>query len=130
MKKKILGLLVALMLFVSLIGCTGFNAGTAVNAATDVAFAAVLISHPESKPVIVAALKSLKVVLTKTDITYDQLVIEIAKQFGGKYAVIGIILTDYFAADKPIFETYLPLLNSYKAALNVKLDRFILLASI
>jgi hypothetical protein len=127
MKKRLAVLFVAFMLFVGLTGCPGFNAGTAANMSTDVAFAAAMIKYPESKPVVIAALTALKPFLAK-DVTYDELVIELSKQFGGKYASIGIIVADYFAADKPLFETYLTMLDSYKAALILKIDRFILIA--
>jgi hypothetical protein len=127
MKRKIFSLVVAVMLIIGVIGCAGFNAGTAVNMATDAAFIAAMIKYPESKPAVVAALTAIKPFLEK-NVTYDELIIEISKQFGGKYAYIGIIVADYFAADKPLFETYYPMLDSYKAALNTKIDRFILIA--
>lgn len=125
MKKILISLLAVFMLF----GCTGLNTSVAVNVATDTAFVLVLQNNPTYKAPVIAALKEVKAVLTGS-ITYDTLVIQITKVFGPKYAVIGVVLSGYIAEDKPLFETYLPMLESYKAGILVKIDRFILLASI
>ena len=125
MKKFLVMILMVGLLF----GCTGLNVSTPINVATDAAFVLAIQNNPSYKPVIVATLIEVKAILSNEKLTYDQLLVAISEKFGGKYAVIGIIFSGYLAEDKPIFETYLPMLDSYKAAIIKKIDRFILLAS-
>lgn len=125
--KKIFVSIFALFVVV-LSGCTGLNTSTAVNVASDIAFTAVLQNNPGYKPAVLVALNETKALLNGS-ITYDNLLLAISQKFGGKYAIYGVILTGYLAEDKPIFETYIPMLDSYKAAVIKKIDRFILLAS-
>ncbi|MBE3141523.1 MAG: hypothetical protein IMZ53_13185 [Thermoplasmata archaeon] len=126
--KKLFAVLV-ILLALMFVGCTGLNTSVAVNVATDTAFVMALQNNPAYKVPVVIALKEVKAVLTGS-ITYDDLIIQITKAFGPKYAVLGVILSGYIAQDKPIFETYLPMLESYKVGILTKIDRFILLASI
>lgn len=123
MKKLFVGVLMVLMLF----GCAGMNASVPVNIATDIAFVTVLQNNPSYKVPVVSALQATKVFLNGK-VTYDDLILFINKQFGGKYAYVGVILMSYLDTDKPVFETYLPLLEEYKAGIIKKLDRFIMLA--
>ena len=117
------------MLFVFMVsGCTGINTSTAVNVASDLAFVAVLQQNPGYKPVVLVALNETKALL-QGSLTYDDLLLAISSKFAGKYAIYGVILAGYLSEDKPVFETYLPMLDSYKAAVLKKIDRFILLAS-
>jgi hypothetical protein len=122
--KKLFATIIMLLM---LTGCTGINTSVAVNVATDTAFVMVLQNNPTYKPIVVQLLTELKETL-KGNITYDFFIIDISKRFAGKYAYVGVILTGYISADKPLFETYLPMLESYKVAIVAKLDRFILLA--
>jgi hypothetical protein len=125
-------LFVGMLLLVMLTGCTGLNtaiSNPAINAVTDTAFVLVLQNNPNYKPVVITALNSIKVFLSDK-VTYDQLITEIAKQLPGKYTVVATILTAYIAADKPISETYLSMLDSYKSGIVTKIDRLILLAGV
>ena len=122
-------LLISFMLLFLLVGCAGLNVSVPVNVATDTAFILVLKNNPTYKAPVIAALKEVKAALNGS-LTYDDLVIVISKYLPGKYAVVAVILQGYLASDKPIFETYLPLLDKYKTGILVKIDRFILLASI
>jgi hypothetical protein len=120
-------LFISLLLVVLLNGCTGLNTAVnnpAVNVVTDTAFILVLQNNPQYKPVVTLALQNLKALLNE-NITYDQLIIEITKQFPDKYATIGTILIAYIATDKPVSTTYLNLLDSYKAGIITKLNRFL-----
>jgi len=110
-------------------GCTGINQNVAVNVASDTAFVLAMQNNPTYKPEIVTALIQIKVLLSSS-LTFDQLLVEITKRFPDKYAMIGVILTGYISGDKPVFETYLPMLQSYKDAVVVKVDRFLLLSNI
>lgn len=127
--KKLFAAIIMLAMLMGYVGCTGLNTSVAVNVATDTAFVLALQSNPTYKAPVIVALKEVKAVLTGT-VTYDDLIIQITKAFGPKYAVIGVVLSGYIAEDKPLFETYLPMLESYKAGILAKIDRFILLASI
>jgi len=111
-----------------LAGCAGFKPDIAVNMTTDIVFATALAKHPESKRAVIAALIGIKTVLAQP-ITYDALVLEIARQFHGENAYVELILMDYLRADRPVSETYLTLFDEYKAGLTAKLDRLILIAS-
>lgn len=123
MKKLLLGII----MLVFLVGCAGMNASVPVNVATDVAFVMVLQNNPSYKVPVVAGLNAVKTYLSGS-VTYDDLILFISKQFGGKYAYVGVILSGYLDTDKPIFETYLPMLETYKVAIIAKIDRLILLA--
>lgn len=125
MKKLILIAIILGMLF----GCTGLKNNVAVNVATDTAFVMVLQNNPTYKPVIAKALQDVKMFL-KGIVTYDDLMLFLAKQFDGKYAYVCVIITGYIDTDKPIFETYLPMLESYKIDIIKKIDRLILLSSL
>ena len=120
-------LFAALMILGLLAGCA-LNTNVPVNIATDIAFTAVLQNNPTYKAPVIAALTSVKTYLGGS-VTYDDLILFINKQFGGKYIYVGIILADYIATDKPIFETWLPMFDEYKAAIIKKIDRLIILAS-
>lgn len=114
---------------VLLVGCAGLNVNTATNVATDTAFVLILQNNPDYKAPVAEALRGIKVFLMG-EVTYDDLMLEIAKVFPDKYAVVAVVLTGYIETDKPVFETYLPMLDSYKAGIVAKIDRLILLASI
>jgi len=124
--KKIMLVLVMLAM---LVGCAGLNTNVPVNVATDVAFVMVLKNNPSYKPQIVAALNTVKIALGES-LTYDDLMVMISKQFPEKYAYVGVILSSYVATDKPIFETYLPMLDEYKAGIILKIDRLLLLTEV
>jgi len=126
MRKFLIGFLMVLMVS-GLFGCAGLNVSTATSIATDTAFVLVLQNNPSYKPAVVAALQSVKLVLSK-DLTYDDLILEISKAFGGKYAVVGVILTGYLDTDQPIFTSNLTLFQAWKDGAIKKIDRFILLA--
>jgi hypothetical protein len=124
MKKLFAGIMLLLML----VGCAGLNTSTAVNVATDTAFVLALQNNPSYKAPVIFALQNIKTFLSRK-VTYDDLILEISKQLPDKYAVIAIILTGYIETDKPVFETYLSMLDSYKGDISNKIDRLILLAS-
>ena len=127
MKKFYLAVLCFVMF---VMGCTGLNTAAnnpAINVVTDTAFVLVLQNNPQYKPVVVAALQNIKILLNGK-LTYDQLIAEITKLLPGEYAVVGVMLTAYIAADKPISETYLSMFDAYKAGVIVKIDRFLMLA--
>lgn len=126
MKKTLMLLVVALGL-IFVVGCAGINTSVPVNIATDVAFVMVLQNNPSYKVPVIAGLQTVKTYLSDS-VTYDDLILFISKQFGGKYVYIGVILADYLNTDKPIFESWLPMLDTYKVAIIAKIDRLILLA--
>lgn len=119
---------VILLVGILIAGCTGTNANIPVNVATDAAFVLALQNNPTYKVPVVAALESIKTFVSGK-VTYDDLILQITKQFGSKYAYIGIILQGYLDTDKPVFETYLPMLDSYKEGIIKKVDRLILLSN-
>lgn len=122
-------LLAVMVMVVVMTGCTGINTGVMVNVATDAAFVLVLQNNPSYKPVVIAALTEVKSMLANS-MTYDELVLAIAAKLPGKYAVVAVALSAYISSDKPYFETYLPMLDSYKQAVATKIDRFLFLASL
>jgi hypothetical protein len=126
MKKLLAGILMLIVL-TGCTGCTGLNANVAMNVATDTAFVMAMQNNPCYKPVVLAGLNTVKTFLDGS-VTYDDLIIMLAKQFEGKYAYIYVILVGYINTDKPLSETVLPMLGSYKAGIIAKVDRLIVLA--
>jgi hypothetical protein len=121
-------IIISVFLIVTLMGCTGMNVSTTANLATDTAFVLALQNNPTYKTGVLIALQEIKSMLAN-EMTYDQLIALVASKFTGKNAVFGIILAGYLAEDKPVFETYINMLDSYKADVIKKIDRFILLAN-
>jgi len=121
-------IIVSIFLIVALMGCTGVNVSTTANIAADAAFVLALQNNPSYKAGTILALQEIKALLAN-EMTYDQLIITISNKFGGKYAIFGIILAGYLAEDKPISQTYLNMLDSYKAGVVKKIDTFLLLAN-
>jgi hypothetical protein len=121
-------IIVSIFLIVSLMGCTGINVSTTANIAADAAFVLALQNNPSYKAGTILALQEIKALLAN-EMTYDQLIITISNKFGGKYVIFGIILAGYLAEDKPISQTYLNMLDSYKAGVVKKIDTFLLLAN-
>ncbi len=130
MKRILVGLIGLAMVVMLCVGCTGINANVATNIASDVTFATVMKNNPNLKAPVVKALQSTRDYLQTGGVTYDDLLVYISKQFAGQYAYVGVILSGYIETDKPIFQTYLPLLDSYKAAVTAKIDRFLVLAQL
>lgn len=125
--KKIFYVFLICMMFVC--GCSGLNTSTVVNVASDMTFVMFLQNNPDYKADVVSGLENIKTFLNG-EVTYDDLVLEIAKQLPDKYKAVAVVLTSYIDADKPVFETYVTLLDSYKAGVISKIDRLIALASI
>lgn len=125
MKKLFVGIVFLMMV----VGCAGLNTSTTINASTDVAFALFIQNNPNHKAEVVIALNGIKTFLNG-EVTYDDLILEIAKRLPDQYKVVAVILTSYIEDDKPVFETYLPMLDSYKKGVLAKLERFLYLASI
>lgn len=125
MKKTLIALVLLVGMF---IGCAGMNASVPVNVATDTAFVLVLQNNPTYKAPVIAGLQNVKTFLVGS-VTFDDLMLMLPKQFMGKYAYVAVILAGYLDTDKPLFETYLPMLESYKSGIVAKIDRLILLAS-
>lgn len=122
--------LFAVILMLAMVtGCAGLNTSIAVNVATDTAFVLALQNNPSYKVPVIDALNKIKTFLNGK-VTYDDLILEISKQLPDKYAAVAVILIGYIETDKPVFETYLTMFDSYKAGVITKIDRLILLASI
>lgn len=134
MKKLIVGIIVAAVMMA---GCTttgtsvppNVNTEQLLTVATELALVSGIKAKPEYKPYVLAGLATIKVVL-EGSVTYDDLITQIAKQFPGDYAVYAVILTGAINEDKPLFETAIPLLDSYKEGLLKKIDRMILLVNL
>ena len=130
MKKIIIGLMVLV-----LSGCasltSGLNTNQAANLATDTAFVLVLNHNPQYRPVVIESLTAIKAVLASS-ITYNDLMLEIAGRFpeDSDVAAVGAVLALYIGTDKPLFESVVPMLDSYKLGIVDKIDRLILLANL
>jgi hypothetical protein len=122
---KIIVVLISILLMA---GCAG-SITTTPDQMVDVAFVAVIVAHPESKPVIVRTINDIEIYLEK-DITYDELIAHIASKFSGQYAPVAVLLIDYLNKDKPISESWLSLFDGTKASIKTKLDHLKMLASI
>jgi hypothetical protein len=127
--KKLFVLLICVLMFT---GCAtlGTNSGKIANAGIDVAFVSQLQAHPEAKGDIVKGLNNVKLFLNANACTYDELIIEIAKQFPDKYSVYAVVISYYFDCDQPTSTSLLPMLDPYKETLITKIDRLILLTEL
>jgi hypothetical protein len=128
MKRYLAVLIVAVSLF-GLTGCASLSTNVPFNIATDVAFVLALEKYPAAKPAVVKELQGVKTFLSGS-VTYDALVQELFKRFGAaaQYKYIYVIITAYLNTDKPIFETWLPMFDTYKQEVIKKIDRLLLLA--
>lgn len=130
MKKLIIGLVVFL-----LGGCasltTGLNTNQAANLAADTAFVLFLNHNPSARVAVIEGLNGVKAVMGSS-VTYQDLLAEISGRFpgDGDMASVGAVLMLYLEGDKPLFESGIPLLDSYKNGLTAKIDRLILLAGL
>ena len=130
MKKIIIGLMVLV-----LSGCasltSGLNTNQAANLATDTAFVLVLNHNPQYRPEVIESLTAIKAVLASS-MTYNDLMLEIAGRFpeDSDVAAVGAVLALYIGTDKPLFESGVPMLDSYKLGIVDKIDRLILLANL
>jgi len=124
MKKIFIGF----MLLV-LVGCTGLNANQVVTTASDVGLSMVLKNNPQYKAPTVVALNEIKALLAGS-ITYDSLLIELARYAAPEYAYIILILKADLSTDTPVSTSVLPMLDSYKAGIIKRIDNYILIASI
>ena len=123
------------LMVLALIGCasmtTGLNTNQAANLATDTAFVLFLNHNPSLKPAVVASLGEVKAVMGSS-MTYNELLGEISDRFpeGSDMALVGSVLALYIGSDKPLFESGIPMLDSYKKGVSEKIDRFIMLANL
>lgn len=122
-------LLIGIVMLGLLAGCAGLNVNVAANVATDTAFVLVLQNNPDFKAPVIAGLERVKTFLS-APVTYDALIAEISKAFGGRYAYVGVIISEYIEGDKPIFESNLTLFDAYRLGVIKKIDQFLILARI
>ena len=110
---------------------SGLNTNQAANLATDTAFVLVLNHNPQYRPVVIESLTAIKAVLASS-MTYNDLMLEIADRFPEEsdVAAVGAVLALYIGTDKPLFESVVPMLDSYKLGIVDKIDRLILLANL
>lgn len=123
MKKILLSIIVLVMLM----GCAGIKAQPVIFAATDTAFLLVLQANPQYKTPVIAGLQGIKLALGGS-ITYDQLMVEIAKQFPAPYNAVAVIFTGFLQSDTPVSTNIFPMSQSYKDAITVQADKMILIA--
>lgn len=123
MKKILISMLAVFMLA----GCAGIKAQPVIYAATDTAFLLVLQANPQYKTPVIAGLQGIKLALGGS-ITYDQLMIEIAKQLPMPYDAVAVIFTGFLQSDTPVSTNIFPMSQDYKNAIIVEIDKLILIA--
>ena len=129
MKKTIFSLLVAVMLIIGIIGCSGLNANQVVTTASEVGLAMVLKNNPAYKVPTVVALNEIKTIL-KGDITYDALLTQLAKYTLPEYAYVIAILKADLSTDTPISTSLITMTDAYKTGIIKRIDAYIAIASI
>lgn len=129
--KKIIIVLMVLVLSGCASMTTGLNTNQAANLATDTAFVLFLNHNPSYRPVVIESLTGVKTLLSSS-MTYNDLLGEISDRFpeGSDTAAVGAVLALYIGSDKPLFESGIPMLDSYKKGVVDKIDRLILLANL
>jgi hypothetical protein len=125
MKKILVGLMLAVMLFT---GCAGLTVNTGVSVATETAYVLVLKNNPQLKPVAVQTIEAAKKLLTGS-LTYTDLMLFFNDKLKGEYAVLFPIITYYITTDQPVINS-IPMFDAYKADIVKMLDRFLLLSNL
>jgi hypothetical protein len=133
--KKILAVLICMLM---LMGCAALKpsptivqtAGKLSQVAIDLAFYNRLQTNPADKADIVKGLNTIKLFLNATSCTYNELIVEIAKQFPAKYSGYAIVVSYYFDCDVANSTSLIPLLDPYKEGLNKKIDRLLTLTEL
>jgi len=117
MKKFALLLLIAGLVF----GGCGGQQNLTPDQITDAAFVGMIIAKPELKPIVVKGIDKVLVVLEQ-DITYAELISEVSKVFGNKYAPLAGLIISYLNEDAPVSQELLTLFDSTRITLRTKLN--------
>ncbi len=125
MKKKATFLAI---IFLVVLGCAGqqINNDAVVKLGADLAFVQVLKNNPEKVPQVIAALEEIKT-FAAGEITYNDLVAEIAKRVAGDYALEMTLISDYLLIESPVIDS-ITIFDGYREELLKRIDRLILLA--
>jgi len=125
MKKKATFLAV---IFLVVLGCAGqqINNDAVVKLGADLAFVEVLKNNPEKVPQVIAALEEIKT-FAAGEITYNDLVAEIAKRVAGDYALEMTLISDYLLIESPVIDS-ITIFDGYREEFLKRIDRLILLA--
>jgi hypothetical protein len=125
MKRKAVFLAV---IFLAMCGCSGrqISDDAIINLGADLAFVQVLKNNPEKVPQVAAALEEIRT-FALGEITYNDLVAEIAKHISGDYALEMTLISDYLLAESPIIDS-IEIFDGYREELLKRIDRLILLA--
>ena len=128
MKKVAIILCILALAIAGCNGCSGkqINTDQVISLGADLAFYEVMKANPQHKADVVKALTEIRTVLAG-EITYTDLMAEVAKRMPGDYAVEMTLVSDYLLQDSPVIDS-LPLLDGYKAELLKRVDRMLLLA--
>lgn len=116
------------VIFLVALGCAGqqINDDAIINLGADLAFVEVLKNNPEKVPQVVTALEEIRT-FAMGEITYNDLVAEIAKHISGDYALEMTLIADYLLVESPIIDS-ITIFDGYREDLLKRIDRLILLA--
>jgi hypothetical protein len=109
-------------------GCSGvqINNDAVLTLGADIAFLEVMKNNPDNVPQVIAILNEIKTFASE-EITYNDLVSEIAGHIGGDYALEVTLISDYLLSESPVIDS-IGVFDGYREDFLKRVDRLILLA--
>jgi hypothetical protein len=126
--KRLNKAIVVLLTLFWISGCSGvqINNDAVLTLGADIAFLEVMKNNPDNVPQVIAILNEIKTFASE-DITYNDLVSEIAGHIGGDYALEATLISDFLLSESPVIDS-IGIFDGYREDFLKRVDRLILLA--
>lgn len=126
--KRLNKAIVVLLTLFWISGCSGvqINNDAVLTLGADIAFLEVMKNNPDNVPQVIAILNEIKTFASE-EITYNDLVSEIAGHIGGDYALEVTLISDYLLSESPVIDS-IGIFDGYREDFLKRVDRLILLA--
>lgn len=126
--KRLNKAIVVLLTLFWISGCSGvqINNDAVLTLGADIAFLEVMKNNPDNVPQVIAILNEIKTFASE-DITYNDLVSEIASHIGGDYALEATLISDFLLSESPVIDS-IGIFDGYREDFLKRVDRLILLA--
>jgi hypothetical protein len=126
--KRLNKAIVVLLTLFWISGCSGvqINNDAVLTLGADIAFLEVMKNNPDNVSQVIAILNDIKTFASE-DITYNDLVSEIASHIGGDYALEATLISDFLLSESPVIDS-IGIFDGYREDFLKRVDRLILLA--
>lgn len=126
--KRLNKAIVVLLTLFWISGCSGvqINNDAVLTLGADIAFLEVMKNNPDNVPQVIAILNEIKTFASE-EITYNDLVSEIAGHIGGDYALEATLISDFLLSESPVIDS-IGIFDGYREDFLKRVDRLILLA--